>query len=385
MKNLILAAVLLVPAAAGAQQNIKIGNMDVNPFMGTQETYDSNIYLTKTARRGSSINRSALGFDLLEKAGSRLDLTGGYSMEVLSYSRAAAINNAVHHNANFGAVAKLPKEMTLAVTDKYKQTTDQATSELTQRAQRIENTAGVNIDAPLRGDLGFALVAQHVYNNYMDSAFAGLDREEFLFGADVSYKLQPKTKLFVSYRNGKLTYQTGNVGDATYNNVDLGLTGNIAPKVTGTVTVGMQARKYKNDLLTAKNTGSTMGYTAQVAWKALERTDVTLLGKRANVESTYGISRYYTSTLADLSIARQLNKVKVAIGGSYEGIQYPERTTTASPKRLDENTSARITADYNVQKWLNANAGFTYKNRNSNERVFEYNDKIFSIGIKAMF
>lgn len=385
MKNLIIAAVLLIPAAAGAQQNIKLGTMEVNPFMSTQESYDSNIYLTKHNAKGSSINRTSLGFELVQKVGSRLDLKGGYSMDILSYAVNTSTNNAVHHNVFFNAMARLPKDMTVSVDDKYKQTTDQATSETTERAERVENVAGVKLDAPLRGDFGFAVVLQNTYNNYLARANAALDRAENLMGFDVTYKVQPKTKAFLSYRYGDLNYENSITNDATYNNIDLGITGNIAPKITGTVAAGMQARKYDEDIANAKEDITTMGFSAQAIWKAMERTDVTVFAKRANIESTYVNSRFYTSTMFDIGVTRQINKVKAGLGFAYEGVQYPEKTTTTSPKRLDENTSVRLTADYNIQKWLSANAGFTYKNRNSNETRNEYNDKVFTVGIKAMF
>lgn len=385
MKNLLIAAVLLIPAAAGAQQNIKLGTMDVNPFMSTQESYDSNIYLKKHNAKGSSINKTSLGFELVQKVGSRLDLRGGYSMDILSYAVNTSTNNALHHNAFVSAMARLPKDMTVTVDDKYKQTTDQATSETTERATRVENVAGINFTAPLRGDFGFAVVLQNTYNNYLDGSLAALDRAENLLGFDVTYKVQPKTRAFVSYRYGSLNYENSISNDATYNNIDLGLTGNIAPKVDGTVAVGMQARNYKNDRGTADNDITTMGYSAQAVWRALERTDVTVYGKRANIESNYGASRFYTSTMFDIGVTRQINKIKAGLGFAYEGVMYPEKTTLTSPKRNDENTSVRLTAMYNIQKWLSADAGFTYKNRNSNEKANEYNDKVFSVGIKAMF
>lgn len=385
MKNLIIAAVLLMPAAAGAQQNLKIGNMEVNPFMTTQESYDSNIYLTRNARKGSTINRSTLGFGLVEKIGSRLDLKGGYSMEVLGYYRAAATNDAVHHNANVSATAKLPKEATLTVEDKYKQSTDQATSELTQRALRVENMVGLNVNAPLRGKFGGAVVLQHVYNNYLDGAYSALDREESLVGFDVNYKLQPKTQLFFNYRYGNLVYQAGDVNNATTNNMDLGITGDIAPKVVGTVKAGVQMRHYGKDLATAKDDLTTAGYSAQAVWTPMEKSEVILYGKRGNVESNFGNSRFYTSTLMDLTVTREVLKIKAGLGLSYEGVLYPEKTIATNRQRLDENANVRLTAVYNVQKWLIADFAYTYKDRTSNEDIFEYKDNVISLGIKALF
>lgn len=386
MKNLIFAAVLLSPAFAGAQQNIKFGNLEVNPFVSTHESYDSNIYLTKTQLKSAVINRSALGVDLVENIGSRYDLKGGYNMELLGYSRETENNNAVHHNGNLGFTGKLPKSITVTVDDKWKQTTDQATTQTIERAQRVENTMGLNINSPLQGKFGFNVAVQHVYNNYMALAYRTLDREEFLAGFDLDYKWQPKTKLFLSYRHGILNYQTGFTNDAAYDNVEVGATGNIAPKVQGTVKAGMQARKYDQDLGNAKNDATTAQYSAQAMWKPMEKTDVTLLAKRGNVETNYGDARYYTSTLTDLTVSREVKKLKVTLGVNYEDVRYSDKAAvTDSKKRADENLGARIGAEYNIQKWLKAECAFNYKDRSSNFNQFEYKDNVTFLGLKAMF
>jgi hypothetical protein len=387
MKNLIIAAVLLMPAAAGAQQNIKFGNLEVNPFVSVNESYDSNIYLTGTQRKSAMINRSALGVNLVEKFGSRYDLKGGYNMELLGYSRATEINNAVHHNADLGFTGRMPKNITVTVDDKWKQTTDQASSELTERAKRVENTMSLNVNSPLQGKFGFSVAAQHVYNNYISNN-PTLDREETQVGFDLDYKWQPKTKLFLSYRHGLLNYQTGFTNDATFENIEFGATGQIAPKVQGTVKAGMQSRKYDEDLNDAKNDATTAQYSAQAMWKPMEKTEVVLLAKRGNVETNYGDARYYTSTLSDLTVTREVRKVKVGLGLNYEDVRYSDKNNTLSAtdkKRTDENAAVRVTAEYNIQKWLKADFAYTYKDRSSNFDSFEYKDNILALGLKATF
>ena len=386
MKNLIFAAVLLTPAFAGAQQNIKFGNLEVNPFVSTQESYDSNIYLTKDLRKTALINRSALGVDLVENIGSRYDLKGGYNLELLGYSRETEVNNATHHNANLAFTGRLPKEITVTAGDNWKQTTDQATSQLVQRAERVENTAAVNVNAPIRGKFGFNLAAQHVYNNYLASINSALDREEFLTGFDVNYKWQPKTMFFVNYRYGKLAYRVGDTNDATYNNVDVGATASLANKVVGTVKAGMQARNYAKHVVGAKSDITTAQYSAQALWKAMEKTEVTLLAKRGNIETNYGNARFYTSTLTDLSVSREINKFKATAGLNYEDVRYSDKSSvTDSKKRADENFAARAGLEYNIQKWLKAEGSFTYRDRSSNYDQFEYKDNVTYVGLKAMF
>lgn len=387
MKNILTAVLILTAVRAGAVQNIKYGSLEINPLVSVQQSYDSNIYLTKAAPKSAWINRTGLGVGLVNKVGSRLDLIGGYTIEFLSYSRATNINNATHHLANLGATARLSKRVTGALVDSYMQTTDQATSELTARALRVQNMAGVNVEAPLRGDLGFNLAVQHVYNNYLNSAFDMLDRQEMLAEGDVTYKVQPKTKLVLGYRYGTMDYRIPSAknGDATYNNLDLGVSGSLAPKLVGTVKGGVQFRNYEKRLNQAANSITTFGYNAQLAWKPVESTDVIFYGARGNIESTYGDSRFYTSSMGDVTLSRQVRKIKAGLGVTYEDVRFPESTAATGKKRHDGNTSIHADAEYGIQKWLKAGAAYAYKSRASNERAFKYRDNVFSVSLKGLF
>ena len=396
MNKIIAIAVLLAAQPALAMQNIKLGPVDLNPMVGMKQSYDSNIYLYngKDAgknRRGSLINRSMAGVNAGVKFGSRLELKGGYTLEALSYNRQPDINNAVHHLANLALDAKLPRNTTLTFKNDFAQTTDQATSQLIERAKRLQNVAAVTVDSPLRGQFGFGVNVQHTYNNYDSLTYKMLDRQELLSGFNVNYKLQPKTKVFIGYTYGDLRYadSSGKPGDATYNNVDLGVTGTLGPKLVGTVTAGTQMRNYKQAYtvngVAAADKKTTASYGAQVQWKPLEKTEVVYYGKRGNVESSYSASRYYTSTLNDLSASREVNKFKVGVGTSFETVQYPEDTSATKGKRVDENFNARLTVDYSVQKWLKAGAAYPYKNRASNEKTNNYKDNVIGLELKGMF
>lgn len=393
MKKLILPAIMIFAASnAAAMGNLKFGNLEINPFVSTQESYDSNIYLEMDGKDSSMINRTSVGVDLLHKLGSRIDLTGGYTLELLSYDESPTTNNAAHNLANLGVKVRLPKKMTLTVEDKYADTTDQATTQETDRTKRLQNDAKVRFEAPIRGKFGFALEAAHTYHNYI--TVDSLDREELIGGADITYQVMPKTKAMISYRYGDLNYvQDTDKGDATYNNLELGLVGNIAPKLTGTVKAGVQMRDYATGPTGADNDITTLGYSAQLIWKAVPKTDIVLYAKRANVETSYLTSRFYTSTLTDLSFSREVRKVKLTLGAGYEMIEYAEDTnnTTLNRPREDQNITARLAADYNIQKWLKAGLSFNHKARLSNDGAtgtgveFGYRDNIVAASLKAMF
>jgi len=391
---LILTA-MMSAASAGAMQNIRFGGaIDINPTVSVQQSYDSNIHLDNHPS-SAWINRAGLGVDFVNKIGSRLDLTGGYAAEFLSYSRNSNINNATHQFVNLGAVSRLPRDMDITVDDKYMLTTDPATTVDVARASRLQNTADVGVDAPLRGKFGFNLSAQHTYHNYLTGNYDLLDRQEMLVGGEVTYKVQPKTKLLFGYRYGTMAYRLGandfrlvsaNKGDSYYNDLDLGVTGNLAPKVTGTIKAGVQFRNYLQHLNQAKNDITTGGYNVQLVWSPMTLTDVMLYGSRGNVETTYGKSRFYTSTVGDISLSREVHKIKAGLGFNYETLAFPEKSPiTPTLKRLDTDTSVRLTAEYDIQKWLKADAAYTYKNRASNDRVNRYSDNICSVELKGMF
>lgn len=399
MKNLSVAASILTAtltaASAGAMQNIKFGaTLDINPVVSVQQSYDSNIYLADKAPKSALINRSGLGVGLVNKIGSRLDLKGGYTAEFLSYSRDSNINNVTHQLANFSATARLPRDMVAALDDDYKLTSDPANSADYKRARRVQNIAGFTLNAPIRGKFGFNLAAQHTYHNYLAGTYNILDRQETLVGGDISYRLQPKTSLVFGYRYGTMAYRLASVnkGDSHYNNLHLGVTGHLASKLTGTVKAGVQFRNYERSLVQssrkAKNNVATGGCNVQVVWKPEQLTDVTLLGGRGNVETSYGSndnSRYYTSTMADVMLSRQVNKIKAGLGLNYEDLAFPEKYTTINKKRADTNTGVRLTAEYNIQKWLKAGLGYAYKHRTSNVKSFGYSDSIVSLDLKGMF
>lgn len=410
-----MAALLLTLGEGGAVKNINFGTLEVKPLISDRQSYESNIYLTRNAPKFAWINRGELGVEFADKVdsrlnrtaiqsfisdaltrfadkvGSRLRLTGGYTMEFLSYSRDISINNVTHHMANLAVEASLPQNVTATIKDSYVQTTDQATSELPTLTHRMQNIAELNMAAPLRGKLGFNLAAQHTYNNYLATTFNMLDRQEMLVGGDVTYRVQPKTQLVLGYRYGVMSYRVPSAknGDSFYNNLDLGITGYITQKLVGTVKAGVQYRRYTESLNQARDRITTPGYSLQLAWQPVELTDIIIYGKRSNVETSVdpasGNSRFYTSTMGDIALSRQVHKINAGLGFNYESITYAESTAATGKKRLDAYSSVRLTAEYNRQKWFRATAGYILKSRVSNNNRFDYRDDIISLELKGLF
>lgn len=392
MKKILAAFVLVLPVtSAAAIQNIKFGGVAIHPIAAVQEIYDSNIYLTRNSVKSSLINKLSLGFGFMNREEARISLKGGYALDLLTYSKAPGTNNAVHHKAALELGYKLAGDRSITVADNYKATTDHATTESTARPKWTQNIAKLVFEAPLKGRLGYSFDVQHTVYDYLAARFNVLDRSEILAGGGIHYKLQPKTRLLAAYHYGALRYADPNritatrTNDAIYNNFDVGITGEITAKLTGTVTGGFQHRTYQKSLGSAADKKTTGGYSLQLDWFPVAKTQVLMYGNRANIESLYLDSRYYISTLNYVSVFRELNKFKAGLGFSYETLNYPEKTYTTNARRSDTIANIFSSLDYNVRKWLTAGVGYAYKTRRSNEGSNNYVDNMVSMQIKGMF
>ncbi len=393
MKRILLCLLAVAFLGSSAQSaQIKLGGLSINPYVFTEGKYDDNIYLVNAAAKDSWINRSAIGAAFSQQLESRLSLKADYRFENLAYSEKPEINNAVHHVGALALDMQLPKNMSLFIGENYEYTTDQATSELNARAKRMKNAAMAKFEAPIQGNFGFGADVQHVVNDYTADVNKTLDRTDLLFGGGIRYKLQPKTQLVVNYRYGALDYKnpdgtTNQKNDTTYQNVEAGVEGRITSKIGGEIKANNNFRHYKYAVTGTKRDPSTLGYGVALKYAADETTLIKLMAKREAFETTAGVNRFYRSTLTDLQVTKKSNKFTFGIGGSFEKLDYPEIIAGQTKKRSDDLSTFRFNADYDIQKWLKANAGYSYRIRESNlsSLGYDYEDNTVLVGLKAMF
>ncbi len=390
MRNILLAlAVILSAERAFSAQNIKLGNVDINPFARLTEAYDSNVYLVPHSS-SSLITTFSLGLNAEDQFGPRLDIKAGYSLDMLMYSLVPGRNNTLNHAANLDIEALLPRDATLSVKDDFKHTTDRANSELTARIKHLDNTANATLEVPLRGNFGYGVDISHIYTTYTQSGYSYLDHYELLAGLRATYQLQPKTRLSLGYSRGDINYAVKNsttnthANDATHNDLILGIDGNIAPKLVGSVQAGVQSRNYAQHLSTAANDSTTFYYSARLTWKMMPRTDMMLYARRGNIESAYGTNRYFTSTLTNISVSHEIRRITATLNLGFEAALYPEISAGYKSKRLDHYTTTGLDVYYQIQKWLKTGFGYAYSNRTSNE-LYSYKDNTVKLSIEGLF
>jgi len=430
--TMLLAGALLIPQAASADDflrggdlldvffnlkesitqfkkpNLKFGKLEFHPYYRVTASYDDNIYLRSQDSQqvfGSMIIDNSFGVSLKLPATSRHQFQGGYAGQSLAYSKHPSRNNTVQQNVNLGYGFKGPAGFSLKAQDTYVNTQDPASSELVDREQRYQNSAGGVIEyAPGGGAFYIAADGEHLVHRYQnESLAAALDRYELAVGGRMGLRIMTKTRVFAGYKRQIVHYTIdeyaagGNTYDAKNNKADLlvaGIEGRILPKVQGSIETGVVHRTYDGPEtdraeITARRTGSTRNWVimGQSQWKPGARTDVNLRLSRGLQESTYAGNRFYIANLAALSIKHKLPyKLVIALGGAIGFDQYPEAVSDTEANRRDDIYTQFASLTYDIQDYLSVGLSYSHKEKHSTQSAqFNYLDNVSGAFVGVTF
>lgn len=415
--KLLLSAAMILPGASPAwagmwdsvsqfqKPNMKWGMMSLHPYYRFSEMYDSNIFLQPRSKvAGNNANNNAAGpvlgswitgsnlgvkLSLPMTEAHRFDL--GYDFLWLAYSKDPDVNNAVHQKADGGYRYRGPMGVSGSVKNAYMNTTDPATSELTQRAKRWQNTFSADGEyAPKGGNLFVGADAAHTTHKYIqhpDAVTANLpallNRYEQQFGVKGGWKLAPKTRLFTAYHRQLIHYSVFQAAPAKSNKahmVDFGMEGVIAPKLTGQVQTGFQYREYDKAPAATPITRVTRNWTlgTKLTYKPMERCAWNLGLARNVQESTFGTSRFYISNTASLGMTHKLPyKLSAGLNASVGFDKYPETGTLGgvTRNRRDDLYQQDVALDYAIQEWMKTGIRYTHRQKHSVfSEQFNYDD-----------
>jgi hypothetical protein len=373
--------------------NMHYGQLALHPYYKLSEVYDSNIYLAPhdlpSGQVGggvasSWITKNELGLEANLPWHQVNNLSLGYDFESDIYTTAPSINNTIDQAVHADYVRTGSHGMTYKAGDQYVNTTDQAFSELVQRARRWMNRVYAEADyLPANGRLAFGVTADDEMDKYVDPSLGGLNRYQQDMGFNVGYMVQPKTKAYVSYTRSIIHY-TVNPPAGTPDNdnksdtVAAGITGQISPKITGKVEVGESYRSYD-----AAFAGQPLIYrspvvTTNLTYAADKYTTVMLTVSRVFEESLDSNNAFYYSNNAVLDVSHKFPHkfsagIEVAVGlDQYVNAQTFETTIGT---RRDDLYQGGAWVEYDIQQWLSTGLAYVYRERDSTfSGQFNYQD-----------
>lgn len=374
------------PALSAAVGNIKIGRTEVHPYLGLKTILDDNIYLDAKNTKSSLIMTLTPGINLaLPVDDHKFGL--GIHADLLNYSEKSSQNNAVHTTIDILSDLKFPVGVNFKLKDTFRNTTDPAYSELVERIKRVQNDLSADLGYTINNYISAGISYSQTSHNYEKAQYQpSLNRIESETGLTVFYSASPKTSVLVEYDLGTINYENiNNSNDSAYGQIRVGLKGKLTPKTIGILKVGQQNRKY-NQLTGQDANPPTLSLSTLTDFS--ERTGLRLVANRDFIQSIYAPNPYYISTGLTIELNQKIvQKWAGTVTVRYETNDYPNATTESNitKKRQDNYPQLGFGIKYDILEWVQATAGYLYKERNSNFDSFDYKNSLINLGVTATF
>jgi hypothetical protein len=376
--------------------NMHYGGLGLHPYYKFSEVYDSNIYLVPRNQssgqvagvQSSWIAKNDLGLEANIPWRHLNNLSLGYDFESDVYTSAPSINDTINQMLHADFVREGARGMTYKAGDQYINTTDQASSELTQRARRWMNRAYVSADyAPKNGRLVAGVDADHETDKYLDPIYGSeLNRYQEDAGFNVGYMLQPKTKAYVSYDREIIHYTVNPPPgvpekDSKSHIVAIGAIGQLSPKIEGQVEIGLDYRQ--NDVAPvsgADRINRTPTILTQVTYHPDQSDDLILALSRTFQETIYVNNAFYYANVASLELDHRFpHRVKAGMNVALGKNQYLNAQAiglgSISGNRRDDLYQGGAFIEYDIQAWLSTRLSYVYNERDSTfSAQFNYQD-----------
>ncbi|MDD5423511.1 MAG: outer membrane beta-barrel protein, partial [Candidatus Omnitrophica bacterium] len=364
------------------REGVKVGNLIVHGAFKASEELETNIYLTKNKEKFDAITilTPSVGVEL--PVGDH-NFSADYFPSIFMYGRYNNENHVDHLVRGLGEINFT--DYKIRVKDVYRDYTDRAADENSRRIGRQENTFRTDLGAQFN-KLGFDVGYTNIFNSYSQQddlvyqsvTYGDKVRMTNIVDAAVSYRIMPKTVLFVEGDLGFIHYMNSSIPpDAYFVNALLGIRGKPTNKIVADIKGGCKYQHFdKSDIFNDK---PFFGFTASGGVDFHQtKDDIWSFGIDSSVfESDYSNNNSYHGTIVDLRYVHKFNKkVSISPFGAYQLNLYPSETTEGgvTAKRYDNFFATGCSLRYDVQKWLSAEVKYDYTRRYSRFSTFNYTD-----------
>lgn len=203
-----------------------------------------------------------------------------------------------------------------------------------------------------------------------------IDQLRSAIPVNVYYRFLPKLDLSAGYE-----YVTRSLGDSVLNSVttrhlgdsshffNVGARGELAPKLTSSVRIGVESRNPRSAGLDDE---TTLAVDGTLAWAATPKSNYELRASRRFETSGSGVG-YTRSELGLTSTYSLTDELGVNAGLRYERSEY------GTGNRDDDYYEASIGAGYIVNQHVTLSAGYVYRFVNSTVSAVEFDNNIVSV------
>jgi len=332
-------------SAVQAQTNIFVPKLELD----LRTRYNDNLLLSPDFRERDWSFVATPTVGLLYGQRSRTYVSAEYACELEKFATLSKYDTA-NHFVEFDSRAQFDRAA-IRVAHSFHDVSG-PNSEVSSWMHDIRNVTYVDSEYRFNDKTSVGLDYRQEFHEYPTTGW--IDYQQYAIGGTLYYRLFPKTDLLCQFNHGWVDMARGE--DATYQEVNLGLRGQLTSKVNGRMTVGYQHREFNGVLPAWNEPVAAVGLDAQFT----ERTGAALTVARKINPSVALENRSYASTIVDFTVRQRiLRTVMLTAGGLYETRDY--NLTTGATGRLAEQWETRIGVVYDMTKWLRLGASYRYR------------------------
>lgn len=465
LAGILAIAVLAAPkGSAGPGDGIRLGEVVFHPYLTIGLTYDDNVFRSSpdepVSRAGVAPEDVAADTEVVADAGaapaSETQVEGGQptpsdvriglelgasALNTIAGGRGAVSFDASAYQSTYqdfstedGEVFRLrlgvryatARDVSLSLADEIRIRTGGGSSSTTDRSESTGNRLSAGVFWPVGQRTGLEFSAADDRVEYQSKSLTGT--QELNLGVNAHYRAFTRTSTFLGYRHGWVTRDEGtNVttrGDATYDQVNAGVSGVFSPRMRGRVSLGYQRRTYDNktpqveevseeeiallrslgieqvrSALPGNETTAWVG-GAGLSYSFQDRTTADLSASQSINESAISANNEYLSTSLSLSLTHRLPS-GLSIQGrvGYGLIDYQQKFLVYDPppegvdgpgtpqlkSRADNQYSLGLRIGYRLTDWANAGLAFTHVENTSDFAGSEYESNLYTASLTARY
>lgn len=232
-----------------------------------------------------------------------------------------------------------------------------------------------------RFEVELGTMGKRYYNNPSPTAAIGVqgnNRDDNIVGGTFYWRIAPKTSLLAQARHTGIDFKDDATGlDSTDMTYHAGVTWEATAATTGIVKVGT-ARKDFEDSVRADT--SSPSWDAQIQWAPLTYSKWDFIVSRRFRETTPGLGdTVVTSTNMAIWTHKWTSQVSTTATGSY-GIDDYKGVIGG---RNDKMPSLGIRGTYQMRRWLDFGADYTWSRRDSNVDGADYKKNVIMLFVNA--
>ena len=224
----------------------------------------------------------------------------------------------------------------------------------------------------------FAFDYRRTDKDYTNNSLDYLDSVSDQFSGRFTYRVAPKTRLYIEAVFTDLDYEevNGFELDNTYKRYRAGVTWDFTNKLTGDINVGYQDRDYKLETLRDID---GLAYNGEINWSINTFTKLSLLARRESIDSSLEQTGGFLRTIYGISFSHELTelvKIKADAGYGTDELVF-------NSARKDDRLAGQITLEYAVFRNVEVGFSYTYEERESTALLADYKANI--IGLNVVF